>query len=137
MPQTKITDQNAVKFQRLIYGFLLLLAFIFEYMPLVVIVGLLMLLFLWLPLNKSPTYRLYYLLFPTISVEPCSCDSAEARFARGLGSGLLTMAFILNLLGISTIAWLLVLAVAVLSLIAGSTGFCLGNLIYAWLRQRS
>lgn len=136
MQRTENIDQNAMKFQRLVYGFLLLLAFLFDYIPLVLCVGLLMLAFIWLPLKYSPTFLLYQLIPHPPSVQSCTCDSPAARFACGLGSCLLGVSYGLNLGGMETSGWVLVVAVAVLSLIAGTTGFCLGNLVFAWLRKK-
>ncbi len=137
-----MTDKNAVslnpraiKLQRLLFGILLLIAFVFNWSPLVILVAVLMLLFIFAPMKYSPFYRIYFVCSRETADERM-CSEGETSFACGLGGFVLAFAVYLDFTGVNTVAWILVVLVAGMSLLAGTTGFCLGSLVYAWLKRK-
>ncbi|MFH1231151.1 MAG: DUF4395 family protein, partial [Planctomycetota bacterium] len=77
-------------------------------------------------------------LLKTSSAEKlnCSCDTGANRFACMIGFVLLTIGIFLHYLGKTDITWVLVLLVGTLSVLAGTTGFCLGTAIYGILFRK-
>ncbi len=130
-------DYTGNKFQRLVFGLLLLLAFVFDQILIVGAVALLMIIFTFVPICYSPIYRLHR-YFNSTSQLPIVCveNSKEEAFACSLGAFFLISGIVCYYLGPDQIAWSLVIIVAVLSLLAGTVGFCLGSLIYFWLKKR-
>ncbi len=123
------------KFQRLIFGILLLAAFIVDGITLVAVIAILMVILAIIPWRYSPTYLLHRLHSPAPPkmYEP---DSSEAAFACCLGAFFLLVGLVCHYFGMENLAWTLVLIVAVLSLLAGTVGFCLGSFIFLWLKGK-
>jgi hypothetical protein len=137
-----MTDKNAashnpraIKFQRLLFGILLLVAFVFNWLPPVILVAALMLLFTFVPMKYSPFYRLY-LVLSRETEDGCLCSKGETSFTCGVGGAVLSLAVYLDFTGVNTVAWILTVLVAGMLLLAGTTGFCLGSLVYAWLERK-
>jgi hypothetical protein len=134
-------DCDAVKFQRLMQGVLLLTAVLFQWMLLVYLTFLIMLVGVCYSPRYAPFAFLYYRflrpIFKPVRVEEaCPVDLQAERFACTLGTSFLALAIVLNYYGYQA-AWIFVGVVAALSLLAGTVGFCLGSLIYTWLRLLS
>lgn len=127
-------DLRAVRFQRLIIGLILLAGFVFSYIPLVVAALILFLIFLIFPPRFSPLYRLYF-AFKGVNEVGCDCDPGEVRFSCLLGTVIVVVGVIMYLFGHGYMGMFFIFIAAVLSVIAGTTGFCLGKLVYVWLRK--
>jgi hypothetical protein len=131
--QFQSTDQKAEKFQRLILGIILLGAYIFEFIPAVIFVAVIMTISSVFSLKFSPIHQLYIRLkkpIPSLSVvQRTSCQ--VNRFACLLGLVLILGSFFSFYLKIETLGWFLVVFVGTLSVIAGTIGFCLGSALYA------
>jgi len=62
-------------------------------------------------------------------------DHNESRFASLLGASFLITAFGLHYLGYELIPTILVLMVTFLTFLAGLTGFCVGSIIYVFVKK--
>jgi hypothetical protein len=132
-------ETKAEKFQRLILGSLLFISYIFHYMPIVIFVAIIMFVSCLFSAKHTPFYQLYIRAINPISNasittgSACTFDSRGNRFACGIGWVFLTASMLFFYPGKDGIAWILVLIVGFLSVLAGTTGFCLGTAIYALL----
>jgi hypothetical protein len=139
--QSDLTYFPGLKFQRLMQGGLLLLALIFKSMSLVY--------FVFLVMGTAACFGHKFALFsilyakiikPTKSTQEKRCDcnpaKSEQRFACALGSFFLLMAIILSHLNFP-FGWAFVGLVSALSLLAGTTNFCLGSLLFVFFRSFS
>ena len=131
--QLPCADEKAEKFQRLIIGIILLGAYIFDFIPAVIFVAVIMTISSIFSAKYSPFIQLYIRLkkpLPSLSVvQRKSCQAN--RFACLMGLVLLMGSFFSFYLNIEKVGWLLVVIVGTLSIIAGTIGFCLGNAFYA------
>ena len=125
-------DEKAEKFQRLILGIILLGAYIFEFIPAVIFVAVIMTISSVFSIKYSPIHQLYIKLkkpVPSLNVvQSTSCK--VNRFACLLGLVLIVGSFFSFYLKIETLGWFLVVFVGTLSIIAGTIGFCLGSALY-------
>ncbi|KPJ71297.1 hypothetical protein AMJ50_02725 [Parcubacteria bacterium DG_74_3] len=133
-----LIDEASLRFARSIYGLLLLIAFLFHNVCLVLITTILMAAGI-ISNSYNPFYQLYYRLIrppekeKSILVER---EVNELRFACLLAAIFLVSALALFYLGIfEQIAWILVLFVSLLMLLAGIAGFCTASLIYASFKK--
>jgi hypothetical protein len=130
--QIQSTDEKAEKFQRLILGIILLGAYIFEFIPVVIFVTVIMTISSVFSVKYSPIYQSYIRFkkpVPSLNVvQEKACQSS--RFACLLGLILLMGSFFSFYLKIETLGWFLVVFVGTLSIIAGTIGFCLGSALY-------
>jgi hypothetical protein len=126
------TDEKAEKFQRLFLGIILLGAYIFEYIPAVIFVAVIMTISSVFSVKYSPIYQSYIRFkkpVPSLDVvQEKACQSS--RFACLLGLILLMGSFFSFYLKIETLGWFLAVFVGTLSVIAGTIGFCLGSALY-------
>jgi hypothetical protein len=76
-----------------------------------------------------PCLLYFEVIQPRIGEGPLE-DARAPRFANMIGASVLGAATILFVLGFSAPAWILAGLVAVLALLAATTGFCLGCAIY-------
>jgi dolichol kinase len=138
--QTACLETKGVKFQRLLSGILLFLAYGFQHIPLVMFVAMIML--VTCVCGPTPFYRLCGRVLNRISQdseasETCCTDNRSSyRFSCGIGLAFLVTSLGLFYLGQGSIAWAMVLIVASLSTVAGTVGFCLGNAVYVLLFER-
>ena len=63
------------------------------------------------------------------------CESGMVCFTCTLGAVLLSASLLLFALGYQSICWGLVLVVAILSIFGGVNDFCLGTLVYLWIKN--
>ncbi|RMG00332.1 MAG: DUF4395 family protein [Nitrospirae bacterium] len=127
-------DIRAVRFHRLVIGLILLAGFVFSYTPLVIAALILLLIFLLFSPRFSPLYRLYFVLRGVNEVR-CDCDPGEVRFSCLLALAIVAVGSIMHLFGHESLGMFFIFIAAVLSVVAGATGFCLGKLVYVWLRK--
>lgn len=128
------SSQQVVKFQRLIFGLSLLVAFVFSWLPLVILVAVLMLFSSFLPTRFLPLYRIF-LVFNPETEDVCLCNRG-GTFACGVGGLILVLAVFFDIINQQAIAWSLIVVVAAMLLIAATTGFCLGSLVYEWVKRK-
>jgi hypothetical protein len=130
--QFHCTDEKAEKFQRLCLGIILLISYIFEYIPTAIFVAVMMTISSVFSVKYSPIYQLYIRLkkpVPSLKViQETTCQAS--RFACLLGLILLIGSFFSFYLKIETLGWFLVVFVGTLSIIAGTIGFCLGSALF-------
>ncbi|MBW2472909.1 MAG: DUF4395 domain-containing protein [Deltaproteobacteria bacterium] len=124
-------DVNIPRFNQACVAALTGLAFVLQWWPLVIAVGVVLV----ATILGGPRYALFTRLYVrfiqprtggTIETEP----SAPPRFAQLLGLGLLTVATVLFVLGLSTAGWVITLVVTALSALAAITQVCVGCRIY-------
>jgi len=129
-------DKRARNFQRLVLGALLLIAYIFRLMPMAMFVAAIMLISSSCGTKFTPFYQLYFQIARRKKASSGEGASGEEiacpgdSFACGLGFLLLGIGILLFYMGKSNIAWILVATVGALSILAATTGFCLGTAIY-------
>jgi L-asparagine transporter-like permease len=130
--QFQSTGQKAEKFQRLMLGIILLGAYIFEFIPAVIFVAVIMTISSVFSVKYSPIYQSYIRFkkpAPSLNVvQGTTCQ--VNRFACLLGLVLLMGSFLSFYLKIETLGWFLVVLVGTMSIIAGTIGFCLGSALY-------
>jgi len=128
-------EVRAEKFQRLILGSLLFFSYIFQYIPIVPLVISIMILSCLFSAKYTPFYQLFIRILKKPGSSETGCDIAcgANRFACFLGAFFLAVGLLLFYLGKQDVAWILVLVVGTLSVLAGTIGFCLGAALYAIL----
>lgn len=130
------TEARAQNFQRLILGGLLFSSYLFQYIPIATFVATVMAVSSLFGIRYTPLYQLYTkvlsskLKMPDTEIKKCIMDKEADRFACGLGFLFLLIGIPLYYTGHATIAWIAVVLVGVLSILAATTGFCLGTAIY-------
>ncbi len=131
-------DETSLRFGRTVYGFLLLAAFFFNNVYLVLIITVLVAMGI---ISKS--YNTFY-QFHYRFLRPLGKDKSilverelnELRFACSMTTVFLISALVLFYLEkFVGIGWILVLMVSLLMLLAGIAGFCTASLIYAGFKQ--
>lgn len=137
MEQCSIYD-NSLRFARTVFGSLALVAFLVHNLWLVLIIVIIMAIGI-ISNNYNIFYQFHYrILKPLLkdSSGPIFRDANELRCACGLATIFLTIAFIFLYLGkLASIAWALVLIVALLMLLAGIVNICVASLIYAGFKK--
>ncbi len=126
-------DMRAVRFQRACYGIVLLFAFVFDNIYLAVAALVLMVLFVILPPDFVPLYRAFFLITGKKPLY-CDCSPDEVRFSSVFGSFVLGTGLLVYLLGHKQTGNTIIFLVAFLSVVAGVADFCLGRLVYVWLK---
>ncbi|RME64938.1 MAG: hypothetical protein D6778_07115, partial [Nitrospirae bacterium] len=121
-------------FQRLSVGTILLVGFVLDYWGLVFFVTLLLGVFLVLPPEFSPFYRLY-LSIKGKERTSCACVGTEVRAGCIFGISLLALALVFKSLNLPGLARPLVFLVSALSIVAGVSDFCLGWAVYLLLKR--
>ena len=125
-------DQSAIKVSQGSMVTLLVVAFVFDVWPLVLVVAILNTLGVISP-NLDLTRHLYFrVLGPLGWVEPnVMPDHPEPhRFAKGVGAVLAAVAALFLGLGVTTVGWILVWVLMLLALLNLVVGFCLGCFFY-------
>lgn len=131
-------DQTALKFNQAAIIALLLVAFIFNWVWLVVLVaGVMIVGTLW---PRAGLFKLFYaqVLRPLglLNADVIPDDPHPHLFAQGLGGVVLIAALAAWAVGLSAVTWALAGVVIVLAGINLVTGFCLGCFVYYQLARR-
>jgi hypothetical protein len=127
---TDVIDSRAPRFNQAVIGSLALVAFVVDFWPLLALLGLQLALGLTLGRRWClPCLAYFELVQPRFGEGPVE-DSRPPRFANTIGAAVLGAASVLHLLGFQTLGWALGLLVAVLALLAASTGLCVGCELY-------
>lgn len=135
MPQCLIYEKS-LRFSRTTYGILSLIAFLIQNRWLVLATSLLMILGAFSVKLNIP-YQLHVLILREMlkeKLEPIQKEPGELSFACGMGGGFLLIGF-LFLGKYPDFAWILILTTSLLMFLAGSTGFCMASLIYAFFKE--
>ncbi len=125
-------DQSAIKVSQGSMVTLLVVAFVFDVWPLVLVVAILNTLGVISP-NLDLYRHLYFrVLGPLGWVEPnVMPDHPEPhRFAKGVGAALAAVAALFLGLGLTTVGWVLVWVLTLLASLNLFVGFCLGCFFY-------
>ena len=126
-------EMEAVKFQRLMQGVVLLTALFFKSMLLVYFMILIMVAGIIFTAKHAPFALVYKRLVKSDETSKTiegGLDLSAERFACSLGTSFLLLAAALNYYNYEGLAWVVVGVVTALSLLAGTVGFCLGSAIY-------
>jgi hypothetical protein len=130
---------KAEKFQRLLLGILLFISYFFLYYPIVYFVAFIILISALFGSKYTPFFQFYQkIIEPKVNSSSsnalsCADNSGANKFACSLGIICLITSMSFFYLGKETVAWILVVIVGVLSVLAGTVGFCLGTALYAVL----
>ncbi len=128
----KSFDSNVLKANQISIVGLILLAWLLQFSPLVMAVGLVMLLGTLEP--RLAFFKQFYLhtLRPALKI-PAKLEPDDPRphnFAQGLGAVFLGVSSLLFLLGSPVLGWLVALLVMALALLNLTTGICVGCFLY-------
>lgn len=131
-------DQTALKFNQAAIIALLLVAFVFNWVWLVVLVaGVMIVGTLW---PRAGLFKYFYaqVLRPLglLKADVIPADPQPHLFAQGLGGLVLVLALAAWAVGLTTVTWALVGVVIVLAGINLVAGFCLGCFVYYQLARR-
>jgi hypothetical protein len=125
-----VIDSRAPRFNQAVIGSLALVAFLFDFWPLLALLALQLVLGLTLGRRWClPCLAYFELVQPRYGEGPVE-DSRPPRFANMVGVAVLGAASVLLALGYETVGWALGLLVASLALLAAATGLCVGCELY-------
>lgn len=125
-----VIDSRAPRATQATIGALSLVAFLFDWWPLLAILA--AQLFVGLRFGRRyclPCVAYFELIQPRVGEGPTE-DSRPPRFANQVGLAFLTAASAAHVIGWHVAGWVLGLIVATLALLAAATGFCVGCEIY-------
>jgi hypothetical protein len=127
---TDVIDARAPRFNQAVIGSLAVVAFLTGFWPLLALLALQLTLGLTLGRRWClPCLAYFELVQPRFGEGPVE-DSRPPRFANLVGVVVLGSASLLLWLGYETVGWALGLLVAVLALLAATTGLCVGCELY-------
>ena len=127
---TDVIDARAPRVNQLTIGSLAVLAYIIDWWPLLAILALQ--LFVGLRFGRRyclPCLAYFELIQPRFGEGPIE-DARPPRFANMVGLAVLGAASAAHAVGLEVLGWSLGLLVAVLALLAATTGFCVGCELY-------
>jgi hypothetical protein len=131
-------DHTALKVNQSAIISLLIIAFLFDQIWLVVTVALIMLIGTWWP--QAGLFKLAYqhLLKPRGLLRPqlVADEQQPHLFAQGLGGIFLAVSAVALASGLTVLGWLLVVVVAGLAALNLFVGFCLGCYLYYQMARR-
>ncbi len=135
----KFICESSVRFSMTMFGLLALSSFVMENYYLSLSVGIFMVLH-----AISVQVDIFYLLHQMLVKKKIikgkgvgnSKDHNESRFASLLGASFLFIAFVLGyFFKYQLVASILILMVTFLTFLAGLTGFCVGSIIYVFIKK--
>ncbi|MBU4204918.1 DUF4395 domain-containing protein [Patescibacteria group bacterium] len=137
MQQCLIYDRS-LKFSRIIYGLLALLAFFLRNPWLVLILGTLMILEVF-SVKYNLLYHLHFFILRKLlgdKSEPIKRELGELAFTCSVSGTFLFVGFLFSYFGkFVDFAWILVLIVSFLMLLASFTGVCVASIMYAVFKK--
>lgn len=127
---TDVIDARAPRFNQAVIGSLSVVALVTGWWWLLGLLGLQLIIGLTIGRRWClPCVTYYELVQPRFGEGPLE-DSRPPRFANMIGAVVLSAAFLAHLAGFSLLCWILGGLVAVLALLAASTGLCVGCEFY-------
>ena len=127
---TDVIDARAPRFNQAVIGCLSVVALVTGWWWLLGLLGLQLIIGLTIGRRWClPCVTYYELVQPRFGEGPLE-DSRPPRFANMIGAVVLSAAFLAHLAGLSLLCWILGGLVAVLALLAASTGLCVGCEFY-------
>lgn len=127
---TDVIDARAPRFNQAVIGSLSVVALVTGWWWLLGLLGLQLIIGLTIGRRWClPCVTYYELVQPRFGEGPLE-DSRPPRFANMIGAVVLSAAFLAHLAGLSLLCWILGGLVAVLALLAASTGLCVGCEFY-------
>ena len=127
---TDVIDARAPRFNQAVIGSLSVVALVTGWWWLLGLLGLQLIIGLTIGRRWClPCVTYYELVQPRFGEGPLE-DSRPPRFANMIGAVVLSTAFLAHLAGLSLLCWILGGLVAVLALLAASTGLCAGCEFY-------
>lgn len=135
-----IYNNNSLNFFRAVCGILALVAFLIQNQWLVLATSILVA-FGAFSIKFNVLYQFHDLFLGKVLKEDqrlIQKESGELKFVYGLTGGLLLAGFLLLFFGkFASFAWILILIVALLMLLASFTGLCVASLMYAVFKKVS
>ena len=135
----KIAELEAEKFQRLIIGIFILAAYLINFFPIMYFLTAIIAISVLLGSKYTPFFQIYLKILnkkfnlPQLKDIECIINEKKSRFACLLALSFMVTGILFFHLVMVSIAWIFVLIVSALSIMAGTTGFCLAAAIYAVL----
>ena len=140
MQQQCLVYDRSLKFSRVIYGLVAMIAFFLRNPWLVLILGTLMILEVF-SVKYNLLYHLHFFILRKLlgdKSEPIKKESKELAFTCSVTGTLLFIGFLFSYFGkFVDFAWILVLLVALLMLLASFTGVCIASIMYALFKKIS
>lgn len=134
MQQQCLVYDRSLKFSRIIYGVIALIAYFTRNPWLVLVIGILMIIEVF-SVRYNLFYHFHFFILRKLlkdKSEPIKKESKELAFTCSLVGSLLFIGFLFSYLGkFVDFAWILVLLVAFLMLLASFTGVCVASMMYA------
>jgi len=131
-------DANVPRFNQACVAALTAIAFVVQSWPLVAIVAFVLGMSRFLGLRYALFSQIYLrALRPRLHGPVVTKPAAPPRFAQLLGFLFLSIATALFLIGATTIAWIVTLAVTALGALGAFARICVGCIIYSRLTDRS
>ena len=138
MAQQCSVYDSSLKFSRIIYGLAALVAFFTKDPWIVFVIGTLMLIEVF-SVNLNFLYHFHFHFLRKLlgdKSEPIQKEKNELTFTCSFTGSLLFIGFLLTYFGkFPAVAWILVLLVAFLMLLASFTGVCLASITYALFKR--
>ncbi len=132
MQQCSFLDDSS-RFSKLVYGGMILIAFLTYNKWLVLFTSILMFLSAY-SLNLNVSYRIYFFMKKSLlkkKIETLQKEPGEIRFSYAMASILIFIGFLLlQFTKYTTFAWMYVLVVSFMLFIACFVGFCVAILLY-------
>lgn len=127
---------NSLKFSRLIYGILVLVAYFLQSDWLILLVSVLTILGAFSFRFNIP-YQLHKDLQKRKAVAPSAKDFGELSFVSGMTGVLLLIGFLLlRFTPYTSFAWIYILVVAAMIFLACLVGFCVATFMYLVIRNK-
>lgn len=137
MTKCLVYDES-IRFSRLVYGIMTLIAFLLHNFWLVLATSILMFIGV-LAERYNLFYQLHLFFFRRIlkkEIKPVSKDQGEMSFACSMGGSLLLVGFFLLYFShAESLAWALVLMTSMFMFLAGLAGVCTASLVYAFFKK--
>ena len=132
---TDVIDERAPRFNQAFVGLMCVLAIITGWWVIVALLALQFILGLSFGRKFCLACVFYFEVVQPRFGEGEIEDGRPPRFANILGAVFLSMSALAHIAGLSTLGWVLAGLVAVLALLAATTGFCLGCEIYRFVAR--
>lgn len=134
MQRCLIVYNNAWRFSIATYGILALIAYLIQ-SPWLALATTILMLFGAISINCNILYQFFSRVLGNKS-ETIEKEPGESSFVYGLTGSLLLIGFLLIYFGkFVSVAWILILILVFLMLLAGFTGVCVASLMYAVFKK--
>ncbi|MFH0792181.1 MAG: DUF4395 family protein [bacterium] len=136
--QQRLIYDKSLRFSKIVYGILALVAFLVQN-PWLVLVTSIFMAFGAISVNYNFPYQFHSWVLRKMlkdKSEPIKKELEELSFTFAMGGSFLLVGFLLLYFGkFVNFAWILILIMALLMLLGGFTDVCVASLMYAFLKK--